>query len=380
MQVELVDLPNIDSAQRDRWLALFHAATDARFFVHPHWLQCVASELMPAGLRVVFLYQEDTLSLVLPLCEAHGKTRRRHPAHDHLSLNDLLIHPNLAESPTQLHLAIECALNEAGKGWWDWQISNVPHHSVLVQHLIERGNSNSTLNTGTETGLNLDICTTSNDSANNWRMRISRQSASFDCTSEECPPHAKLKRNLRRLRNQLQDGATLSVETVTDKQALENAFDVFLETESSGWKGNNADATAIATDTALTGFYRALLNSNSNDIEPVINLLWRDQTCCAAQFGLRIGTRLSLLKIGYNEDYARYSPGYLLLESVLADAKENGIQTVSLVTSPPWADRWHPDKEPVWQICRYNNNPFGTALRQFDKFKDAAKSRIKSAA
>jgi len=115
-------------------------------------------------------------------------------------------------------------------------------------------------------------------------------------------------------------------------------------------------------------------------IEPQINLLWCDDTCIAAQFGIRTGTTLSLLKIGYNEQYARFSPGYLLLESILDKAVDHDIKLLSLVTSPPWAQRWHPDTEPVWQLSHYNNSAFGAALHTFDGFKHVVKQRFKQAA
>jgi len=259
----------------------------------------------------------------------------------------------LETNTQQLFDGINDVLNTVNSRWWDWQITNVPEQSALV---------------------------TNAKASPRWLTRASRESASFDCTSDTCPPHGKLRRNLRRLRSQFETDSSIRIEQIFDQDKLPAAYEVFLETERSGWKGHQADSTAIADNPKLSEFYRALLNTNCNDIEPVINLLWRGEECCAAQFGLRTGQTLSLLKIGYNEAFSRFSPGYLLLESVLGVAPEQNINTLSLVTSPPWADRWHPDKETVWTLTHYNNNTLGTAIRRIDQLKDAAKTRLKSAA
>jgi len=380
MQVHIVEVSSVDSEQRHRWLHLFDQCETARFYLHPHWLQCVSDHLSPAPLHIAFVQHDNELCLVMPLCQSQGNSRRRHPGHDHLSLNDILIHPQFTADTQRLFHAIDLVLTAAGTGWWDWQISNVPHHSILMRTLLSEEHDKFGEPDDIALDTRFNLIDQSELSANKWRLHLSRRSASFDCTSDACPPHAKLKRNLRRLRKQIETDAVLRVEQVSDREELETAYESFLQTESSGWKGNNQQATAITANSDLTNFYRALLFPETKNIEPVINLLWRDDECCAAQFGLRTGKCLSLLKIGYNEAYARFSPGYLLLESVLESAKENGIETLSLVTSPPWAERWHPQSEPVWQITHYNGTSFGTALHRFDQIKDAARSRLRTAA
>lgn len=358
MHVDIIEANQLDSARLEVWLHLYQTTETACFYHHPHWVTTVGKHLCDDKLSVAFLYDEEQLVLVMPLVDASKGNRKQHPAHDHLSLNDLLIHPSLSSGATnsdttRLFDGIDLVLNSSSVRWWDWQITNVPERSAIVK-----------LTNG----------------LTHWNSQATRESASFDCTSESCPPHGKLRRNLRRLRTQFETDSTVRFEQITDENKLPAAFDVFLNTERSGWKGNQATSTAIADSAQLSDFYRALLSSDHDEIRPVINLLWRNDDCCAAQFGMQTDRTLNLLKIGYNEEFSRFSPGYLLLESVLDVAKTQNIDMVSLVTSPPWADRWHPDKETVWTLTHYNNNAFGNALRHFDKLKAAAKTRIKSAA
>jgi len=377
MNVEIADFSTLNPTLLEAWLQLFESAPDARFYHHPHWLRSIADHLTPGDLNIAFVSTEDQLRMVVPLCDSKGIRRRLHPTHDHLSLNDILINPATSENPQDLFTCINAALCEIGDTWVDWQISNVPGNSALINALTRTDQTlKETELSATANEQSID-CT---DATGNWQAKTTRQSASFDCTSEACPPHGKLKRNLRRLRKQMVDTGELRVEQVTEPAQLANAFEHFLKIEASGWKGQGEDATAISANPALVSFYSAMLSPVDRGITPEINLLWSGKQCVAAQYGLRTDKCLSLLKIGYNEDFARFSPGYLLLESILADAQTRGIETLSLVTSPPWADRWHPDTVPVWHIYRYNNSTLGTALQQFGRLKQVAKSRLRKAA
>jgi len=409
MLVEIYNASELSSPHRREWEKLFTSVPDARFYHHPHWLMCVARSLSPGELRCAFLRgnklcenetgekqsnQESELLMVVPLCDAKGKHRHCHPAHSHLSLNDLLIHPELANSSDRLLNALEFVLDFAGERWWDWQISNVPQTSQLIKALSQESGELQNLSSDdnepeSNTKSYLDLRIEQTLQSQPWLIKQTRQSASFDCSSDNCPPHGKLRRNLRRLRKQLEDQAQIRIECVTNPAKLSAAFEHFLDTEASGWKGQGEGATAIASNEDLVKFYASLLDislvedlpeQSAGSLQPQINLLWCGDNCAAAQFALRTGDCLSLLKIGYNEAFARYSPGYLLLETILAEAPERGISTVSLVTSPPWSDRWHPDLTPVWHINRYNNNTLGSFLHQLDKLKQVAKTRLGQAA
>lgn len=377
MELDITDCSTLSPTQLEAWLQLFESVPNARFYHHPYWLQCVATHLSPSTLSIAFAYHNEQLQMVVPLCDSAGVRRRSHPAHDHLSLSDILFHPDLADQPDLLFSCLDSALCQPSERWLDWQISNVPQFSPLVKALAANNQTAQTID-GDAPASTLRIGR--NDSNDRWMMKKTRQSASFDCTNEACPPHGKLRRNLRRLRKQLADINELRVEHISEPAELKDAFEHFLQIEASGWKGQGVEATAISANPELVAFYGALLTPSSAGITPEINLLWSGDDCTAAQFGLRTGKCLSLLKIGYNEAFARFSPGYLLLESVLAEAPSRGIDTLSLVTSPAWSERWHPDTAPVWHINRYNNSALGAAKHQIDRLKQLAKSKLRKAA
>ncbi len=375
MDVEIVESNRISPIQLDAWWRLFDSTPQARFYHHPHWHQCIATYLLPEQLNLGFLTVGDQLQMVLPLCGTAGERRRAHPLHDHLSLNDVLIHPSLAADANQLLDAIQLTLDSLGTSWWDWKVSNLAHESALTQMLSK------SLCLTNEDGTTSDSMEKDQDGTSiRWSLKQSRESASFDCTGDERAPTGKLRRNLRRLRKQINEYGELRIEVVVNSEQLNDAYEQFLAIEASGWKGAGDEAPAISANPALQGFYQALLSPSIAGFAPQINLLWCNDICIAAQFGIRTDACLSLLKIGYNEEYARFSPGYLLLESILDKTPELGINTLSLVTSPPWAQRWHPDIEPVWQLNHYNSSTIGTALHKFDGIKQVVKSRLRQAA
>jgi hypothetical protein len=74
-----------------------------------------------------------------------------------------------------------------------------------------------------------------------------------------------------------------------------------------------------------------------------INLLFLGDTPIAAQFGIEVGGWLYLLKIGFLEDYAQYSPGNLMVYKLVQHHCEHtSLEAISFVTGVGWIDRWHP--------------------------------------
>ncbi len=343
---------NAESIAESGWLTLFNGLSQPRFYHHPDWYLAIDQFLLSQPLEFCCARRDtQPVALIPGFCSAQ-RHRFSAPVHDHLSLGDVLLHPSLTDSePLDI---LDRLMAESSPPWWDWQINNLPAHAELAQ-------SCSSLN-GTE-----------------LQMRQSRESAWFDL-SESVPPGGKLRRNLNRLRSKLSDKGQIRLQCVVESAELSAAFDQFLALESAGWKGQSGQSTAIADNPALVGFYQRLLTPTYPGLQPVINLLWLDDVCIAAQFGLQVGSCLSLLKIAYDEDYSAFSPGSLLLQDVLAESATRSLQTLSLVTSPAWAARWHPDTEPVWHVTRYANNSGGLALKTLDRLKQSARARLRPAA
>ncbi len=371
----------IDRLDDDRiadcgWMDLFAAQQDARFYQHPDWFLAADESLLSSPVEMACVHQAGQLRLLLPWQARIQRHRFRAPVHDHLTLGDVLIHPEL--SRMERMAATQCALSLAGGSLWDWQIGNVPERSALLS-VFDEPETKAPSNISTER--HGDNCTKGSiDARGQWERRKTRQSAWFDLHAGLPPCSGKLRRNLKRLRVKLQETGQLRLQWVSRPDELPEAFSHFLNLEASGWKGEQRKSSAIAADSRLTNFYRRLLQPRFAGLQPLIALLWLDDQCIAAQFGLRTGNCLSLLKIAYSEEHGYYSPGSLLLQNTAEYALEQGLSTLSLVTAPLWAERWHPHTEPVWHISRYANNPGGRAVRTLDHFKQTARARLRSAA
>jgi len=77
----------------------------------------------------------------------------------------------------------------------------------------------------------------------------------------------------------------------------------------------------------------------------------------AGQFCILADGVANIIKIGFDEGFKNCSPGSLLLSHFLERSVEDkNIRRVSLVTAPPWADRWHPKKMESRSIRIFNNS------------------------
>lgn len=333
------------------WIELFARLEQARFYQHPDWLLAANTHLLEGELEMACVYRQDQLILLLPWMGCRHRHRFCAPTHDHLTLGDALIDPML--TVPQARQALQAALDLAGSSQWDWRIGNVPEHSALVAAARSQPH---------------------------WRARQVRQSAWFDLAARSTPGSGKLRRNLKRHRGRLEQQGRLQAQWLKAPDELDEGLTRFLELEDSGWKGHQGQGTAINDSAALRGFYQQLLTPGHAGMQAVIALLWLDDRCIAGQFGLISGNCLSLLKIAYDESFSSHSPGSLLLQDTAAHAIDVGLQTLSLVSAPAWADRWHPEVEPVWHLGYYANNTGGRVLHTLDRLKQTARTHLRPAA
>ncbi len=194
------------------------------------------------------------------------------------------------------------------------------------------------------------------------------------------------KRNLRRLARRAEETAPLRFESRRQHDELEQAFDVFIAIEASGWKGTAA--SAIRCQPAMLAFYRELVREFGARNACVINLLWHGDQPVAGQFCLQIGRTLAILKIGFSDAHGGFAPGNLLVERTIREACDDaGIDTLSLVNEPPWARVFKPLTKGVWSYYAPNWNVRGLlvhlallAKRRVEGRRDAVTARREAAA
>jgi len=128
----------------------------------------------------------------------------------------------------------------------------------------------------------------------------------------------RMRRTMKIGREKLEKLGTVSVEMRRGSEAGEDFLPEFLRLEASGWKGRMG--TAILNDPKLVAFYTDWVR----DFAAKGHLEWHvvrlDGRVIAAQMGICLGPALVLPKYAYDEDFAEFTPGHLLLGEVIKEA------------------------------------------------------------
>lgn len=185
----------------------------------------------------------------------------------------------------------------------------------------------------------------------------------FNCTNVDANLGAlskNFKANLRKARNKLAQEGTVEFICARSDDELAQAFDAFLEVESSGWKGSSGTNSAIKLSPQIWLFYYRLASSFSKLGSCEINLLRVNGECVAGQFCLTVGDTYYILKIGYLEEQARLAPGNMLLEHVMKRmAASNEIRYLNLITDAEWHKSWNPERYKIYDCYRFNSTAKG---------------------
>jgi CelD/BcsL family acetyltransferase involved in cellulose biosynthesis len=157
--------------------------------------------------------------------------------------------------------------------------------------------------------------------------------------------HAK---ELRRLERRLADEGELAYEALQADEAFERWFEDFLAVEAKGWKG--AEGSAIGLRPQDTAFFRSVAHQAHAAGRLQLLRLRVGGRIVAMKLNVRAAEASYALKIGYDEAYARFSPG-VLLELFNIKEFEKAPPSVRLmdscaVTNHPMIDRlWRGRRE-----------------------------------
>lgn len=171
----------------------------------------------------------------------------------------------------------------------------------------------------------------------------------FDCERSFSELTGRLSRHfrkqLRNCHNRLMSLGDVRFETAADDEALAAAFEAFLDVEASGWKGATGARTAIRFKPNQPAFFRDLASTYADGDGCEINTLHAEGRCIAAEFCMRTGEEYACVKIGYDERYARLSPGHLLHARTLERCcLDPGIKRYNQLSHAAWLEVWHPDR------------------------------------
>jgi CelD/BcsL family acetyltransferase involved in cellulose biosynthesis len=155
-----------------------------------------------------------------------------------------------------------------------------------------------------------------------------------------------LSRNLRhdverRLRRLCEVGV-VSVQVADGSEQLEDLLEQGFRVEQLSWKGRQR--TAIASRERTLRFYGELARWAPSTGSLRLAFLRLDGRPIAFQFDLETEPTYYSLKIGYDPEYERFSPGKLLAYTMVSRAVARGIAVYELLgTDESWKYRWTDD-------------------------------------
>lgn len=304
----LVGGPEVIGRIEPAWEALWGASPGGEPFFRPGWVRAHLEAFEPgAKVRLVAAREGERLVGLLPLVEETARwrglpfRRLRSASGVHSCRFDLLLHEGEEEAAAEAiwdHLA-------GLEGWHVIEVRDVPFGGE-AERLLGFAEAAGHL-TGTW------------ESMRTPTIPLPKEGG-MEAFLEELP--GKFRANLRRRRRRLAERGALEVRRVdaADPVALER----FYALEASGWKG--AKGTAIAAEGATRAFYDRAAAWAAAEGMLRLYALELDGQPVAAHWGLQGGGRYFLPKAAYDEAHGASSPGQLLVEDVLRDCIEQGLE------------------------------------------------------
>jgi Acetyltransferase (GNAT) domain len=141
-----------------------------------------------------------------------------------------------------------------------------------------------------------------------------------------------------------------------------------LEVEAANWKG--IEGSAIARDKLRGPFYHHYAAAASAAGILRLCFLRVAGKAVAMQLALECAGRFWLLKIGYREEFARCSPGMLLIAETIRYAASRGLVSYEFLgNADQWTRIWTPDEIQTVTIRAYPFRLRGVAALAVDAFQ-----------
>ena len=343
MQTRIIDGLDGLNALRPAWEAL----EPTTFFPTQQfiWAQaCVAAFSGKCQLHMLVLEEAERAIAIAPLVRYHGK-----PHFECLGVAELYEPNDLLYSGAEAARGLAMALADLGIPLLFKRITA----DTLIARELEKASRNRAVL----------ICRQNN--ASPW-IPLAR-----DWANPEDHLNAGRRSDLRRAQRIAEKMGSLSSEILTPMPStlaplLEEAFAV----EAASWKGETK--SALRLDPVRGAFYRHYTSAACQKGILRLCFLRIGGRAVAMQIAIETGGRFWLLKIGYDQQFARCSPGILLLRDTLRYAATRGLSSMEFLgTVEPWIRVWTPLERACLTIQRYPLGVRGATALAEDVMKSA---------
>ncbi|MDQ2076199.1 GNAT family N-acetyltransferase [Marinimicrobium sp. ABcell2] len=321
------------------WEELFRFCVNPCFYNDWRWHYAVQRHLAPCNIHYFAVYEGDELIGVLPLsretqrCFGFPIVYLRFPTHTAIDASDLLLRENKRHADV-INIVLK-HIDEQGQFRWD---------VLELTHFTTRSSTYALIGNQARPG----------------------QMSAFVERDEKGLISALSKKkvkNTRRHRNKAEMAyGPVTFTSAREADQIRTAFELFLDVEAASWKGPKGTRTAIRFQSRSKAFYEAVLSEFADTREAQVDVLYVGGKPAAAQMGLRSGDRLALLKIGYDDMLKEVGPGAMALLCCL-EKEERESRELNLVTNPAWAQQWHFNTEPTWNVSIFNTTAYARLLR-----------------
>jgi CelD/BcsL family acetyltransferase involved in cellulose biosynthesis len=280
-------------------------------FVHSGWIRSWWSAFGHGDPHVFVVRRDDRLVGLLPMQKRHGALR----------------------SPTNAHTPA-----------FDLLTVDEETDRVLARALFASGFREITLSFIDAGGNRLDVLRAAAAAAG-YRtigqpiLRAPRIRGGMSLAAYRRSVSHNLRHDVERRLRRLCEAGAVSVQVSDGRERLDELLDEGLRVEASGWKGGTG--TAIGSQVSTRHFYREMARWAASLGWLRLAFLRFDKRAIAFQFDLESGRTYYSLKIGYDPEYERFSPGKLLTYTMVSRAVASGLDTYELLgTDEPWKYRW----------------------------------------
>ena len=338
---EVNDLSTFQDLESE-WNSLVEATTNE--FFHRHAFLRIWIESFAKSARLRILTGRDAsgrLTAALPLMQQYGSLHG-------LPVRELVATANSHSCRWDLLAEAGAA---AGKVFFDYLGKDGGWDVLKLIDVPEDGQAHHLVRAARDAGF----------PAASWE---SQRSPYLDLSDGQPPRKGsgQLQSLVRRRRRQLLEQGELRLERLTT-EGIGEALKEFFELESLGWKGRKGTACIQDDDTA--SFYTRLAEEASRSGHLSFFRLELDGRTIAFHYGLTYAGAYFLPKLGYDEAFSRFSPGLVLLDSVLQDALSRRLRRLDFLGSDDeWKLRWSSGVRRHDWLFVFRDNPMGRLLKK----------------
>ena len=164
------------------------------------------------------------------------------------------------------------------------------------------------------------------------------------------------KRNLIKAKNKISRLPNVKTLFLSGAKADEKEVDTLMRVDAAGWKGRAG--TSILSSPSLRAFYTALTYRLSKLGWLEWHVLYTDDRPIAIHLAIKMGRILVINKIGFDEEFARCSPGNILFERAVQRAFDSkDTDEINCLTDMAWHDNWKMIKKDYFDFWIYPRRP-----------------------